>query len=715
MAQQKWKEIIFNTCIVLNCFLLFLLVYGGNLNLTPFLQVIGRAHPLVLHFPIVLLLLSVVFEMLIASRKKDTFNDIADWILLGATLTTVLAAIMGLFLSKEEGYDVDAIAIHQWMGVSCAFISILWYAFRIQLRKRKIATVTTGISCTLVLLIAGHEGANITHGQDFLLKPISSEDTKPEVLLEDAVVYTHLIKPILKEKCVSCHSSSKAKGDLIVETEALLLKGGKNGKLWDTTATNLGLMMQRLHLPLDDKKHMPLKGKPQLSDDEIKAIYYWIKGGASFTKKMADLSDTDSLKMIAKGFFKTVETDHYDFAAANESEIEKLNTSYRAISPIALGSPALSVSFFGAAFFKHEQLKELEKIKNNIVSLDLYKMPVTDEDLKVIGTFTNLRKLNLAFTKIKGDGLAHLLPLQNLQQLSVSGTGVKLSQLKPIVGLKKLSSVYIWNTGIKEDEQATLKKEFPSIYFDFGYKGDTVVAKLNNPVIEGETGVFKTALKIRFKKPIKGVVIRYTLDGTDPDSVKSPIYKADISINNNVLLKAKAFLPGWISSDMIAKHFYKSTYKPDSVKLLLPPNPMYKVYGSQTLFDDERGIGNFVNDKWLGYRENDFEALLYFNSPVALSTVTFGSLTNIDNYIMPPKTLEVWGGNSLSSLKLLGKTNPAQPNKVLPIANTDFDCKFPTQKVMIIKLVAKPVTVLPGWHPKKGEKGWLFLDEILIN
>ena len=40
-----------------------------------------------------------------------------------------------------------------------------------------------------------------------------------------------------------------------METEELLLKGGKNGKLWDSTAADLGLLLRRIHLPVEQKKH----------------------------------------------------------------------------------------------------------------------------------------------------------------------------------------------------------------------------------------------------------------------------------------------------------------------------------------------------------------------------------------------------------------------------------------------------------------------------
>jgi hypothetical protein len=91
-----------------------------------------------------------------------------------------------------------------------------------------------------------------------------------------------------------------------METPQLLLKGGKTGLLWDTTVKNFGLMFDRIHLPDDQKKHMPPKGKPQLTDDEIDVLYQWVKHGADFKIKVMDIPETDSLRMIANAMFKTM-------------------------------------------------------------------------------------------------------------------------------------------------------------------------------------------------------------------------------------------------------------------------------------------------------------------------------------------------------------------------------------------------------------------------
>jgi hypothetical protein len=44
-----------------------------------------------------------------------------------------------------------------------------------------------------------------------------------------------------------------------------------------------------------------------------------------------------------------------------------------------------------------------------------------------------------------------------------------------------------------------------------------------------------------------------------------------------------------------------------------------------------------------------------------------------------------------------------------------FECKFDPVTVKYIKIVGVTVGKLPLWHPGKGDKAWIFTDEILVN
>jgi hypothetical protein len=44
-----------------------------------------------------------------------------------------------------------------------------------------------------------------------------------------------------------------------------------------------------------------------------------------------------------------------------------------------------------------------------------------------------------------------------------------------------------------------------------------------------------------------------------------------------------------------------------------------------------------------------------------------------------------------------------------------FELSFSPVLLKYIKLVAVSVAKLPQWHPGKGDKGWIFTDEVFVN
>lgn len=715
---QRWKTILYNTSFTLNCLLVFLLVFEKGLIVPPWVQTIGRMHPLLLHFPIVLLLLCIFWEAVSGLKKSITTEqaDIGDGLLLLASITSVTSALMGLLLSKEGGYTQEVVAWHKWGGIIISLLALGWYAFKNVVRNSKAILALASVTGVAAVIITGHLGADITHGDNFLLAPVSKEQQAPPVLFEDAIIYANMVQPILKAKCISCHNPQKAKGELVMESFAALRKGGKDRALWDTTQADFGLMMSRIHMPLESKKHMPPWGKPQLTEEETSILYHWIKSGASDTTKVAALLPTDTLHILAKALFNTIETDDYTFKPADESKIKALKNNYRLVAPLALGSPALGVEFYGAAQFKQEQLKELLAVKDQIVTLNLNKMAVQDDDLATIAQFTNLRKLNLSFTNIKGTGLKALTALKELKQLSLSGTGVNAASLNVLSSLPKLSQLYIWTTPAQAENLAAIKKQFKNTTIETGFTGDTIVIKLNKPLVENEEQVLLQPVALKLKHYVRGVTIRYTTDGTEPDSIASPVYKGDIMLNKNVTVKAKAFKPGWISSDVVEKTFYKAGFKIDSIRFVQPSADVpYKSIPATVLADAQKGDLNQGSGKWIGYRGYPMQAILYFDTLRTISSVTVSSLINIDGYVMPPQQMEVWAGNDLAHLRLLRKLNPEQPGKVVPAYLKGYDLNFGPVKEKYVKVVVVPVAKLPQWHRGKGDKGWIFVDEVFLN
>src|SRR5690606_36101907 len=57
------KNATLNLLLGLHVFILFFLLFEGRIVLPAALQVVGRMHPLLLHFPIVVLVLALLFEV----------------------------------------------------------------------------------------------------------------------------------------------------------------------------------------------------------------------------------------------------------------------------------------------------------------------------------------------------------------------------------------------------------------------------------------------------------------------------------------------------------------------------------------------------------------------------------------------------------------------------------------------------------------------------
>ncbi|HEY4323180.1 MAG TPA: FN3 associated domain-containing protein [Mucilaginibacter sp.] len=719
MLKSHHKGFAENLLFALNIFIIFFLLFGDDIVIPVWLQPVGRLHPLLLHFPIVVLIMAVILEFFRFKERFRTerlYHNFTTYLWLTGALFAAFTAIMGLFLAKEPGYEGDTLQWHKWLGVSIVFVSTIIYWCRTAgWYNVKIARWGAGL-VILCLVFAGDFGANLTHGENFVLAPVWHPE-KEKVAINKAVIFRDVIRPVFEEKCTSCHNPNKTKGGLILTDERNVLKGGKDGKLFVAGQPQLSLLLQRIHMPEGEKKHMPPSGKPQLTADELNLLYLWIKENAAFEKKVIDMPEKDSLRVLAATFLKPAEDteEQYDFAAADEKTVQKLNNNYRAVYQLAKESPALGVNIYNKKSYQPKALEELSGIKKQVVSLDLNKMPVKDAELKTIAQFENLRFLNLNFSDITGKSLTDLASLKHLKTLSLAGTKLNPQAVNQISKLKSLTKIALWDTGLSDAEIANLQKSNKNIQFIAGFKDDGKPIKLNPPQVKNTSFVFTRPMQLNLSHPIKGVDIRYTTDGTDPDSIKSMLYKPGTTIEQNTNIKAKAYKPGWIGSDIVQANFYKSTYTPDSVFFVNAPDEKYTADGAKSLVDKDLGGTNFGNGKWLASRKN-MEIDMLFKTPVDLHTVTLNCMRNIGSQIFFPIAVEIWGGADKDHMKILSNVKPPEPLKADPFTVKGMDCKLATTRpISCLKIIVKPIQQLPSWDPVKKQPGWVFMDEIFLN
>jgi uncharacterized membrane protein len=682
---------------------LVLSLAGDSLNIPPILQVLGRAHPLILHFPIVLLLMAVALYWI----RDEKLREIGTWVLLlGANLTgiTVLA---GLLLANED-YDGDALFLHQWLGMASLGLAVLIYFYRH--KSSNFLKLSTGTLAAAIVL-TGHFGADLTHGENFLLAPIQNNEAE-FVALDDAEVFQHMVRPILEAKCVSCHKEGKVKGELRMDHLEGLQKGGKNGPFVVPGDLKESLLIQRIHLPETSKEHMPPKNKAQLTDEEMEILQLWVKSGSSFDQKVTELKADEPLFQLASNKFSNQKS--YTFDPASDSDIKELNNFFRKVNPVFPGSPALEVAYYGTSAFDPGSLKDLKTVREQVVKLNLNRMPLESVDLGFLRDFPNLEELQLNFTGVTASQLSNLEGLENLRNLAVSGNSLGEDAVKVLGKLTQIKKLFLWNSGLDEASKSSLSSALASSHIDYGFDGKGVIYPLNPPKVSFDKEFFKDSIEVIVSHPIRSAEIRYSLDGSEPDSLNSPVYNAPVWIKKTGQIRTKVFAPDWIGSTTTSNIFFKAGIEPQSYKLASEPHTRYTAKGATSLFDGEKGKLTHGSGNWLGFTDTPLELEIFLEKNASPKDISVSILLNEIAYIFPPEKVEIWTGNQQGWQKVPDTEN-AQSTKIeevrfgvltFPLPEADFDK---------IKIRLKPISKLPSWHPGSGSKGWVFVDEILLN
>ena len=708
------KKIMANAAFAVIVLLTFLLFFEQRLELPPVLQGFGRMHPLLLHLPIGLLLLTALLVFLRKYFESTSFDSLISFLLHLAVLTASLTALMGLFLSREGGYNEQELMLHKWFGVATCYAGAGLLLIQRKILAFKISLVVTAV----ILIVAGHYGAMLTHGDNFVLGPLQTNEAATGIA-EDASPFEAVVQPLFERKCVSCHNETKAKGRLILTSIDHILKGGKSGELWNVNDVENSLLLKRLLLPLEDKKHMPPQDKPQLTADELNFVLLWLNAGAETERKLSDYPETDSLNMLAAKLNgenqKPVETSKYHFDFIDAGKITALNNPYRSVFQIAQNEPALQADFFVRQAFDKENLKELNSVKEQLINISLAKMPLTDDDLKLLLPFKNLEVLNLNNTDITGKTLPDLKELEQLHSLSLVGTKVTAQNMDALKSFKNLKKVFIWNTGINKTEAETLRTTYPNVLWETGYVPDErEVLQLTNPLMVNEQ-VLKAGENIVLKASLPGTIIRYTIDGSKPDSVSGMIYDKPITPSAYQVIKTMAVKDGWKHSNLAEFVVFNEGYKPTRAELLTKSHERYQGEGAQTFIDGKKGAPDFFRDPtWIAFREGPMEAIFYFDATPAVQSITISFSKNPGAMTMPPETVEVWGGEDADHLTLLQKVKPVQPTDYSNSRIEGVEIKFPAAKRKCYKIIAKPLAKLPAFRESK-EKGWLMVDEVFFN
>ena len=474
---------------------------------------IGHLHPLLVHLPIGILLFAAAL-MLFGRIAKAEVGQAVSFAWGAGAFFAFLSCGAGWFLAQSGEYDPGMVQIHQWTGLLTAGLGTVTF-FMAKYRWIP-ATITV-----IVLSIAGHYGGNLTHGEGYLFsngeeaaqagesaqtleeQAVAVSDSTGKKLIRRTFMYRDQVVPVLKAKCYNCHSATKKKGGLRLDTEAFIRKGGKNGAVLVAGNPGKSKLFSYLLLPEGDDRHMPPKGKLQLTRQELAVIQNWIRRGASFKEEIEEIPQGGGEPPVAVLPQLSPAADSAEVTAAVPAEpelettllskpvnapdqqiLQKLKAQHVSLTKMSAGSEYLSANFVNTRDFNAETVQALQGIQNQVVRLRLTGQPVKDKDVKHLSQFKNLTRLNLENTQITDSSLALLAELPNLEHLNLYGTSVTDEGLTKLAASPNLKVLYLWQTKTTPEGISRLRKTRPDIKVETGTqqlaRPDTNKIPLNN-------------------------------------------------------------------------------------------------------------------------------------------------------------------------------------------------------------------------------------------
>ena len=282
-------------------------------------------HPVLVHFPIALILMSAGIVVL-RVKWKGLSEDAAAYCLYIGAAGAVLACVTGWAFAEYKAYGDDLFVVftmpeeqikqseetmfyHRWFGILTTVAAVILSVLCARARRGKAVGTTwkAGVVVTAFFVgLVGHWGGEMVYGKGIIfkqlwavmgwewtehrpkaakpppgVKPPANGGTAPPP--PDKVDFVMHIKPIFEGKCIACHGPKKQKAEFRMDTKEHAFNSG------DSAPDNIvpkELEFSYLYETLlsKDKKEMmppPKEGGP-LPKEEIELIRRWIEQGAEW-------------------------------------------------------------------------------------------------------------------------------------------------------------------------------------------------------------------------------------------------------------------------------------------------------------------------------------------------------------------------------------------------------------------------------------------------
>ncbi len=214
---------------------------------------------------------------------------------------------------------------------------------------------------------------------------------------------------------------------------------------------------------------------------------------------------------------------------------------------------------------------------------------------------------------------------------------------------------------------------------------------------------------------IDNAPVYYTLDGSDP-TVNSTAYTAPFHIKENATLQAVAIRKTGSNSRIFSQEVKvsKSSFKP--VTLLTKPDLQYSYSGATMLVDGLYGDKtNYKTGRWIGFHAQDLVAFIDMQQPAQVSEASLRNYVETGEWIFDAAEIIVESSNDGKNFTSVAAEKITDKHTTHWAEVVTHTLKFSPVTARYFKVTMKPVSAMPGWHPGKGKRAYIFVDEIALN
>ncbi|MBX3361555.1 MAG: histidine phosphatase family protein [Phycisphaeraceae bacterium] len=465
---------------------------AGPRTIDTLLRIGGRMHPMLVHFPIAMVLVAAGIETGRAILRRPTPAR-TSINMLGIGVLTAAAAIASGWLNgdfENHASNAETLELHRWVGIGGGAGALLAFVVGLGASKSRRALVVFRVlllAAAGAIGFTGHLGGSMVYGEGYLLAPLKMGAEPPRsgpIRDEDSrapregsavgagiagpVSFDRDVLPIFEARCVECHGPSRARASLRLDS----LERALDAEPWvlSIAEPERSDLIARVRMSQSEDGAMPPKGE-RLAASEIALIEAWIVSlarevsnqgaGVDGEHPTLALSDRGGGSKPAEEIAPSQHPNAQAWSEDQVSALRSLRSRGARIEPVSVESDLLdaNLSLMSPAC-DGDAFATLGPILGRVERLNLSGSALTSGDLAAIAGAESLRSLALDRTGIDDSVAGLLASLPKLETLVVTGTRFGDSGLQVLSGSATLRRVYAADSRVTDEGVSSVSAAF---------------------------------------------------------------------------------------------------------------------------------------------------------------------------------------------------------------------------------------------------------------